>query len=239
MGTSKDYSGGKGGAWTPYKHATSSFARYGGGDGRVEKVLSRYVAAMGGADALSSSAGAQAAVGSTQGIAGFATGLATGGLTPTLQRLGLGHLVGQDRYEVLDGLLEALGGDGSSLEDRAVLAALCEAFEELFPDDAETYEELEATTLDEEGVAELTERFVARWVYDRMLPTLAQKFADIADPAVVRKRDDELRERIGLLAKLELQGRSPLDIDWNGDEGRDILGGLVEAIYEDMGDLGE
>lgn len=238
MGTSKDYGGGKGGDWTPYKHATSSFARYGGAK-RAEKVLSRYVTAMGGASALSSSAGARAAVGRTQGVAGFASGLATDGLTPTLQRLGLGHLVGRDRYEVLDGLLEALGGDGSTLEDRAVLAALCEAFEELFPDDAETYDELEATMLDEEGVATLIERFVARWVYDRMLPTLAVKFADISDPDVVRRRDDELRERISLLAKLELQGRSPLTIDWTGDEGRSILGGLVDAIYDDMTDLGE
>ena len=239
MGTSKDYSGGKGGDWTPYKHATSTFARYGGGSGRAEKVLSRYVAAQGGAAALSSSAGARAAVGSTQGVAGFATGLAVDGLTPTLQRLGLGHLVGRDRYEVLDGLLEALAGDGSTLEDRAVLAALCEAFEELFPDDAESYDELEATTLDEAGVATLVERFVARWVYDRMLPTLAKKFADISDPDVVRRRDNELRERIVLLAKLELQDRSALDVDWTGDEGRDILQGLVDAIYDDMEDLGE
>lgn len=237
MGTSKDYSGGKGGDWTPYKHAASNFTRYGGGDGRAEKVLSRYVAAMGGSAALSTSVGARAAVRSTQGVAGFATGLATEGLSRTLERLGLDQLIGQDRYEVLNGLLEALAGDGSTLEDRAVLAALCEAFEELFPDDAETYNELEATTLDEAGVAGLIERFVARWVYDRMLPTIAKKFADITDPAVVRRRDDELRERISLLAKLELQGRSPLEINWPGDEGRDILGKLVEAIYEDMEDL--
>jgi hypothetical protein len=194
---------------------------------------------MGGAQALSSSTGAQAAVGSTQGVAAFAAGVAVDGLTPTLRRLGLAHLVGQDRYDVLNGLLEALGGDGSTLEDRAVLAALCEAFEELFPDDAENYDELEATTLDDDGVAALIERFVARWVYDRMLPTLAKKFADLTDPAVVRRRDDELRERIGLLAKLELQGRSPLEVDWTAEEGREILNGLVESIYEDMADLGE
>lgn len=145
--------------------------------------------------------------------------------------------VGQDRYEVLEGLLDALGGDGATLEDRAVLAALCEAFEELFPDDAEDYDQLEATTLDADGVAELIERFVARWVYDRMLPTLAEKFAHITDPEVVRRRDDELRERIVLLAKLELEDRSAIDIDWAGDEGRAILTRLVEAIYEDMEEL--
>lgn len=237
MGTSKDYSGGTGGNWTPYKHAAANFARRGGGE-RAEKVLGRYVAAMGGAGALTG-ASAQAAVGSTQGVAAFGSGLAADGLTRTLERLGLGHLVGQDRYEVFDGLLEALAGDGATLEDRAVLAALCEAFEELFPDDAESYGELQAVTLDADGVIELIERFVARWVYDRMLPTLAEKFAHIADAAVVRRRNDELRERIRLLAKLELEDRNVLTIDWNGDEGRDMLGRLVEDIYEDMEDLGD
>ena len=236
MGTSKDYVTGKGGAWTPYKIAASNFAKRGGDHGRVERVLARYVAAMGGAGALAAS-GAQASVGPTQGVAGFGAGLATEGLTPTLERLGLEHLVGQGRYEVLDGLLEALAGDGATLEDRAVLAALCEAFEELFPDEAETYEELEATSLDAAGVVELIERFVGRWVYDRMLPTLAEKFAHITDPEVVRRRDVELRERIVLLAQLELEDRDPLTIDWTGDEGRQILTGLVQAIYEDMADL--
>lgn len=236
MGTSKDYITGKGGAWTPYKHATSNFAKHGGGGGRIERVLARYVAAMGGASALAAS-GSQIAVGATQGVAGFGAGLAADGLTPALERLGLGHLVGQDRYEVLNGLLEALAGDGATLEDRAVLAALCEAFEELFPDDAESYEELEVVTLDAAGVVELIERFVGRWVYDRMLPTLAEKFAHITDPDVVRRRDNELRERIALLARLELEDRDPLTVDWTGPEGRDILAGLVEAIYEDMEDL--
>lgn len=237
MGTSTDYSGGTGGNWTPYKRAASNFARRGGDGGRVEKVLARYVAAMGGAGALAASA-SPAALGSTQRVAGFGSGLAVGGLTPTLERLGLGHLVGQDRYEVLNGLLEELAGDGATLEDRAVLAALCEAFEELFPDDAETYEELEAVTLDADGVVEFIERFVARWVYDRMLPTLAEKFAHIDDPEVVRQRNDELRERIQLLAQLKLEDRDVLSIDWSGDEGRDILSALVNDIYEDMEDLG-
>lgn len=237
MGTSTDYSGGTGGNWTPYKHAASNFVRRGGAE-RADRVLARYVAAMGGVGALAGVA-ARPAVESTQRVAGFGSGLASEGLTPTLERLGLGHLVGQDRYEVLNGLLEALGGDGATLEERAILAALCEAFEELFPDDAESYEELEAVTLDADGVVELIERFIARWVYDRMLPTLAEKFSHIDDPEVVRERNDELRERIRLLAKLELEDRGVLSIDWSGEEGREILDHLVRDIYEDMQDLGD
>src|SRR4051794_33606121 len=161
MGTSADYTGGTGGNWTPYKHAASNFARHGGG-GRAEKVLARYVGALGGAGRAAAT-GRSAAVGSAQGVAGFGAGLATDGLTATLERLGLGRLVGQSRYEVLDGLLEALGADGGSLEDQAVNQALCETFAELYPDDAETYEQLEDIALDGDGLILFIEHFVAWW----------------------------------------------------------------------------
>ena len=45
-------------------------------------------------------------------------------------------------------------------------------------------------TLDGDGVVALIEQFVARWVYDRMLPTLAEKFAHIDDPEVARERNE-------------------------------------------------
>jgi hypothetical protein len=235
MGTSSDYSGGTGGAWTPYKHAASNFARRGGGE-RAQRVLALYVGALGGAGAAAGGGGA-GGVSAGQGVGAFGSGLASEGLTATLEKLGLDHLVGASRFDVLDGLLDALGGDGGTLEDQAVNQALCEAFAHLYPEDAETYEELEAVTLDENGVAEFLEYFVAEWAYARLLPTLAEKFTHIEDPAVAEARDSELRERLGLLVTLGLGERSPLSIDWRGDEGRDVLDRVVEQLYEDMEDL--
>jgi hypothetical protein len=176
-------------------------------------------------------------IGPAQGLADVGVRLAEEGLTPTLEHLGLSHLVGAERYDVLDGLLDALAGDGSTLEEQAVLSALCEAFEELFPDDAETYEQLEQVQLDADGLVALIERFVVRWVYDRMLPTLAERLAHIEDPELVRHRDSELRERLTLLVALRLEDRDPLTLDWAGEEGSEILRGLVTHLYEDMEDL--
>jgi hypothetical protein len=235
MGTSSDYTGGTGGAWTPYKHAASNFARH-GGERRVGKVLSRYVGALGGA-AAAGAGGRATGVSGGQGVAAFGSGLATGGLTAALESLGLDHLVGTSRFDVLDGLLDALGGEGGTLEDQAVNQALCEAFANLYPDDAETYEELEAVTLDTQGVVELIEYFVAEWAYSRLLPTLAEKFTHIEDPTVAQKRDDELRERMQLLVSLEIGDRSALSIDWRDEEGRVVLERVVDQLYEDMEDL--
>jgi hypothetical protein len=235
MGTSKDYAGGKGGDWTPYRYASTSFVKKGGGE-RADRLLARYVGALGGAIAAAAS-GTGAVLAPAQGLAGIGVGLAQRGLSPTLEELGLSHLVGADRYEVLDGLLDALAGDGSTLEEQAVLSALCEAFEELFPEDAETYEQLEAVSLDADGVIALIERFVVRWVYDRMLPTLAERLSHVEDPETVRRRDSELRERLALLAALRLEDRDALTIDWAGEEGVAILTSLVTDLYEDMADL--
>ncbi len=235
MGTSKDYAGGKGGAWTPYRHASTSYVKH-GGEPRADRVLARYVAALGGAVAAAAS-GIGAFIGPAQGLADLGVRLSEQGLTPTLEYLGLTDLVGADRYDVLEGLLGALAGDGSTLEEQAVLSALCEAFEELFPEDAESYEQLEQTKLDADGVMALIERFVVRWVYDRMLPTLAERFAHIEDPEVVRRRDNELRERLTLLVTLRLEDRDPLTVDWSGEEGNAILTDLVSRLYEDMEDL--
>jgi hypothetical protein len=235
MGTSSDYTGGTGGNWTPYKHAASNFARR-GGEARAEKVLARYVGALGGAAAAASS-GRAAGVTSGQGIAAFGAGLARDGLTPTLEQLGLGHLVGRDRYEVLDGLVEALAGDGGSREDQAVERAIIEAFRELYPDDAQTYEELEAVTLDPDAVQRLIERFVAAWAYARLLPTLAEKFSHIEDRAIAQQRYDELRERLNKLVKLEIGDRNAVDIAWRDAEGEAILTLVVDQLYEDMADL--
>jgi hypothetical protein len=235
MGTSSDHTGGTGGAWTPYKHAASNFARRGGG-ARADKVLARYVGALGGASAAASSARA-IGVRSGQGIAAFGAGLASDGLTPTLEHLGLGHLVGADRYEVLDGLVDALGGDGGSLEDQAVERAIIEAFRELYPDDAQTYEELEAVALDPAAVVSLIEYFVAAWAYARLLPTLAEKFSHIEDRETAQQRYTELRDRMTKLVKLEIGDRNALDIAWREAEGEAILTLVIDQLYEDMEDL--
>lgn len=236
MGTSSDYTGGTGGNWTPYKHAASNFARH-GGERRAEKVLSRYVAALGGATTAAGT-GRAAGVTTGQSIAGFGAGVARDGLTPTLEKLGLGHLVGADRYDVLDGLIETLGGDGSSLEDQAVERAIIEAFRELYPDDAQTYEELEAVTLDQAALIRFIEHFVAAWAYARLLPTLAEKFSRIEDRDIALQRYDELRERMTKLVRLEISDRDALDIAWRDADGAAILSRVIDQLYEDMGDLG-
>jgi hypothetical protein len=138
---------------------------------------------------------------------------------------------------VLDGLVEALVGDGGTLEDQAVERAIVEAFQELFPEDALDYEDLEAVELDGDDVVRLIEHAIAAWAYARMLPTLAEKFSHIEDRRLAAQRYGELRERMTKLVRLEIGDRSALDIDWRGTEGAELLNTVVDQLYEDMEDL--
>jgi|ERR1700733_3272310 len=235
MGTSSDYTGGSGRNWMQYRRAASNFARRGGAD-RADKVLARYIGALGGAAAAAAS-GRAAGVSAGQAVADFGSGIATAGLTETLERLGLGHLVGQDRYDVLDGLVEALVGDGGTLEDQAVQSAVIEAFTDLYPEEAQEYEDLAAVELDRAALVRFIERFVAEWAYARMLPTLAEKFSHIEDPDEARVRYKELRERLEALVKLEIGSRDPLSVAWRDPEGEAIVTKVIDQLYEDMEDL--
>lgn len=232
MGTSSDFPGGKGTEWRDLRRATTDYAKT-GGTGLAERVLGRFVAALGGAAAATAASGTT--VGSTQRMADVAAALADGGLGDALERAGLGHLVGQSRWEVLGALLEEVAGAAAGLEEAAIQSAACRLFEELFPDQ-QSWEELADVRLDEQQVAELIERFVAECIFGRLAQAIDARLA-ARDPQERERRNRELHDLVGRLVALRLDDRGVLDIDWRGDEGRQITERLVGDVYAQLEDL--
>ncbi|MGE3413600.1 MAG: hypothetical protein AB7L91_15390 [Dehalococcoidia bacterium] len=228
MGTSSDFDGGTGGAWTSYKHAASRFASH-GGQKQAKRVLARHVAALGGASAAAGSASAGVRTG--QGVASFATGLAARGLSDALRDLGLGELVGRDRFEVLEGLLEEIAETGSDLEQVAARNAAMDVLEELYPDDAEDYEDLEAIELGPDDVAALVQTFVSAYVFNRLLPSLAERLARQDDQELARRHQAELVDYVQSIVQLELSKVNPLSVNWRGRRGREIIERLIADAY--------
>lgn len=229
MGTSSDYTGGKGGVHTPFKRATTYFAKHGGSD-RAKRVLARHVATLGGP--ASATASAAAGTRSALRLATFGAGLASGGLEPTLENVGLGHLVGSSRFAVLSALVNELAGDGATLEDEAARAAVLEVLERLYPSDLETFEDLETATIDRNGISQLLLDFLAAYIYQRVLPTLAERLTHIPDLSVRKSRDREIREEIRLVVRIDLEGRDPVEIDWQGDEGGSVVADALRYAYD-------
>lgn len=232
MGTSSDFPGGKGPEWRNLRRATTDFAKS-GGPGLAERVLARFVAALGGAAGATAASGAT--IGSTQRLAGLAAGLADGGLAEALDQAGLGHLVGQSRWEVLGALVEEVAGASAGLDEAAVHSATVRVFEELFPDQ-ETWEELAAVRLTEDQVASLIERFVAECIFGRLAQAIDSRLA-AREPQERQRRNREMREMVAQLVSLRLDDRSVLQIDWRGQEGRQLTERLVADVFSRLEDL--
>jgi len=227
MGTSSDFSGGRGGAWTGYKRAASSFAKH-GGQGRAGRALARHVGTLGGAGSAAGSAAA--GIRGTQRLGGFLSGVAEGGLAEGLQRLGLGHLVGQSRYDVLTGLIEAIAGNGEDLEAVAARSALVDVLDGVLPD-GEDYADLDLVALDEAGVRDALERFLAAYVYNRASPVIEERLNRLS-PQEAEARDIEIRDYARSLVELNMREVDPMQIDWNEDAGRATSEAILRDLYE-------
>lgn len=227
MGTSSDFTGGSGGAWTGYKRAATSFAKTGGGE-RAGRVLARLVATLGGAAAAaaSSTAGAR----TTQALGGFLGGVADGGLAEGLTRTGLGDLVGSTRYEVLNALVDALAGAGDDVEAVAARSALVDTLDELFPD-GDDFEDLDALQLDGDGVRDAFTAFLAHYIYNRAAPVLEERLNHL-EPQLAEARDAEIHDYVRSLVALNLQGTDPLATDWSGQDGQRVAQTILRQLYE-------
>jgi len=239
MGTSADRATGTGGAWTPLKRAATDYARTaaaGSGGTRVtaERVLGRHVAVLGGASAAAGSARA-----GTSGLArlgGVLAGIGNAGLGPTLDQYGLGHLVGTDRFDVLDGLITLIAGDAADVESQAARDAACDVLDELYAD-AVTWAELETAGITPEMLQTLLTMFLARYVYNR-LPVLAERLARLTDPAAARDADRQIVEMIQDLVILRMPDQ-PLTFDWSGPEGHQFADETIHNVYDILGKLGQ
>lgn len=187
MGTSKDYSGSTGGAWTASKRIASQIAREGPSRDRIRQYAEAYVGALGGAARAAdrSTTASRAAA----GIGGFFDSVRERGLTQTLEDLGLAEAVGRSSIELISMLADRLAGDGATLDDIAARDALVDCLEEEFEN--ETYEELEARTLTEEGIRASLARFLARFVFRKALPLLSSRL-NRASADIRRRTEQEL-----------------------------------------------
>jgi hypothetical protein len=232
VGTSSDYEGSTGGAWTPYKRAVTDYAKH-GGQQRIERVIARHVAVLGGAGIAAQSS---PLIGGAQRLGGLIGGIAVDGLAPTLERFGLGHLVGKSRFEVLEALVAIIAGLGGDLETEAARQAACDVIEEIFGD-AETFSELDAVRLDEHALRTLLESFIALCVFYRILPQLAERLTRFSNPTSATSLERDLREFIRALVQLNLSGKDALALDWEGNQGQSIIESVVRGAYQHMESL--
>lgn len=235
MGTSTDQAAGRGGNWTPLKHATNAYVRGLGrtdSDGRARRVLARHVPVLGGAGGATASAHAGRT--GISRLGGLLAGLGIGTAGQALSLVGLEHLVGQDRFTVLDELVTYIAGTGDDLDSGAARDAACDVLDEIFGE-ADSWEELDQVSVDRDLLGTLLERFLALYVYNRV-PVVAERLSRLTDPVAMRKADREMRQIIADLVAIELPA-DPFTVDWGGAEGRIIAERAIGSVYKLLSDL--
>lgn len=233
MGTSKDYGGSTGGGWTGFKRAATRLATGDGGNRAIGSVAGRYVEALGGPTAAAASARAGARA--TGGIARLLSGIDSEGFTPTLQELGLGDYVGSTPLELIAALSEAVAGDGATLEEAAALEAAVWLIEDLFGD-ATTFEEVDSLALDQAGVRDRLGRFIARYVYLRLLPLLDERLVQRGDPAAAARLERQVWEYTLALTQDQLADVDVVGLDWRGPDAEVLATDLIRGVYEVFGE---
>ncbi|MEH0929777.1 hypothetical protein [Micromonospora sp. CPCC 205558] len=231
MGTSTDRTGGTGGAWTPLKHAATSLMRAADTGQRspttLRRLLSRHVPVLGGA--AGAVAGARAGRVGAQRLGAVLAGIATDGLGTALAGQGLGDLVGADRLAVLDALAGYVAGDGADIDGQAARDAMFDVLADLFPD-ADSWADLDAVRLDADGVRDMLELFLARYVYNR-IPVIAERLARLDDPVKAQRAEEDLQRMVRSFVHLRLPDDA-LEVDWSGPPGRTIIDDSLRAVYD-------
>ncbi len=251
MGTSADYGGRTGGAWSPHKNAATRYAHgTGGPQPRArDKVLATFARAVrsgrggggGGAGGGGGGGGGGGrrvvgggAVAPAQALAAFGVDLAENGLEAALRSLDLGYLIGRDRWEVMNGLFETLAGDGSTLDEASVQQALVETLGQLYPEELQTYRDLDGVALDATGVTAFVETFIGEYVYADISHLLGVRLQECSDAASQKRLDDDIRDKVQSLVTIEIGDRDQLRIDWAGTEGQGILEAVTEKLQTVM-----
>jgi hypothetical protein len=231
MGTSTDRAGGSGGAWTPLKYAATSVMQAADSGQHsptaLRRVLARHVPVLGGV--AGAVAGARAGRAGAQRLGAVLAGIGGGGLGAALTGQGLGELVGADRLTVLDALAEYVAGDGADLDGQAARDAMFDVLAELYPE-ADSWADLDAVRLDSDGVREMMELFLARYVYNR-IPVIAERLARLDDPVKAQRAEEDLQQLVRSFVHLRLPDDA-LQVDWAGPQGRAVIDDTLGAVYE-------
>ena len=239
-----------GGAWTPLKRAAGNFA-ISGGSGTVspEGLLRQYVAATGGARALSRSeggggrhggGGSSAARKVGRNLAGFLSSVRSAGLDEALREIGLANLIGRSVGEVAAGLLNALAGPANTLDEHAARLALIKTNDELFLDSG-TYEDIESKlseVLDQAGLTGILAKFFGHYLYELFCRDFYEVWVKKVGSDAAGRSLGSVKDCIDSSVRAKFAGRDATHMNWRGKEGEVLAEQIMREtleIFEVMG----
>lgn len=215
--------------WRSAKSGMTRNVRSGRGGAGLRSAGSGYVRAKGGSRRAASSATSGRAA--SRQVGGFLSSAVRSGIQHALDSIGLREVVGQSFDRVLARLVDELAPAGSTKEEAAARRATIEVLEFLYETVIGEDGDLSALEqMDQETVEEAVTRSVSGYIYNRWLDELGLSIEKGAvNEAVAVRLEREVKEYVELCVALELDGKSVIEIDWGGREGRRI----IDRVYRD------
>ena len=220
-------------SWSVPKSAMTRFARGGSSLGAIGR---SYVSAGGGARARASSAKAGR---QTAGrFAGFLAGGVRNGFLQAARDLGLTNLVGRDVQFVLASFVDLIAPSGATIEDAVARKALTDTTWEVFQTYGVDVEGITALDrLERDDVVSIIALYVSNYVNERLQEELFFRVERGAlDENIANQYADQIKGFIVGVVKLDFQNIDPLRVDWQGNEGKEIMEKKYQEAYTLLGD---
>lgn len=282
MGTSKSYNAPTGGKWPPLKHEMTRWGSGGDGNPIPEpppfpqplpsdfpatvpwevlpasgltprRLLSRYIAANGGAAGMAGVSGSRGGGGGTGGgggmggshrtashaarvgrnLGGFVTRVREAGLAAALKDYGLADLVGRSAQEVTSAIVERLGGPGSTMDAHLARKALNKLRQELLKT-AVTFEDVERILVgivEKVQAAGLIMQYYGHYLYERFARDFYESLAKKIGIDKARAAVESIRRTIFASLRAKIGRRDPLTVNWRGEEGQQLAERILVETY--------
>lgn len=223
--------------WSGPKNSLSRYASSGGsatttGTAYLRSAGRGFVRAQGGA--RSASRAARAGVATAQGIGNFLSALSSRGVADTAKAYRLEAFVGKSADSLLSAVVDQVAPAGAQLEEAAARAAAVETLAELFAEHgvaADGLAALEGLTAD--AVRTVMERFLCRYIFERLIQTLG-KTLENRPAAEVARLEAGVKSYLEGTIRLDLSTVDVGALDWKGSAGRDLITGLYDEAYSLM-----
>ncbi len=220
--------------WGATKSLLTRFGNSGGGRtdaGRryLREASSRFVSGQGGARQASRASTSGRA--SAKRLGSFLGTVATMGAAAAVDQLGLSALVGQSAEILLSTIVDKIAPAGAYLEDAVARAATTETLSELFREraiDEGGIEGLDGLTAID--IREVLERFVAHYIYERLLQALARTLETRPARDIVRLEND-VWQYVQNVVRLDLTAIDVVNLDWSGDRAHRLVDQIFREAY--------
>lgn len=168
-------------------------------------------------------------------IAGFFSGIGSGGLNQALADIGFGSLQGKTFQEVLDYLLIFCSDSNEGMDETAANNASCEIMKELAElagNDLEKFEQLIKEYVEGNGMGDLLCKFWGLYIFEHLSQRFEekvnqQKGVEIGKDTFKIIKDDIL----GQVKVLNTQ-RPVAKIDWKGNAGKDEIEKIFDSVIK-------